>query len=427
MKYYIETYGCQMNKYDSGLVESILTKEGFSPTDNPQAADLILVNTCSVRAHAEKRALGRIAYLSGVKKKDPNKTLVVFGCMAKNFGEEIIKQIPLVDFVLGPDDFPSLVELINNKQRHIVKISTDNFTGEGTYPVPNSIKAFVAVSRGCNNFCSYCIVPYVRGRERNRPLYDIVNEIKWDVSYGVKEITLLGQNVNSWTDGVNDFADLLRTVSNIKGILRVRFLTSHPKDLSDRIITAMHDNTPICKSIHLPLQSGSNRILRLMNRKYTREEYLVLVEKLRSAMPQISITTDIIVGFPTETEEDFADTIDIIKRVRFDGIFSFYFSPRPRTVAAEMLDDVPYAVKIERLKEVIALGNAIAKENARTLIGSYQKVLVEGRAEKNPELFCGLTETGRVVVFPACEKDIGSIVTVKIEDATCWALKGVKV
>lgn len=424
MKYYIETYGCQMNKYDSALIERKLAELEAERTERVQEAHIILINTCSVRAHAEKRALARIAWLTGIKRRRPFVKLVVFGCMAKNLAEKIQREFPLVDYVLGPDDFIVLPELIRNDIPRAVLTENVSFTGEGIYPVPNGISAYIAISRGCGNFCSYCIVPYARGPERHRKAEDIIAEVKHCLSYGVKEVVLLGQNVNSWRDGELELADLLWRISELDDLLRIRFITNHPKDLSDRLIITMRDNPKVCKSLHLPVQSGSTRILALMNRKYSRDDYIRLVEKIRENIPEITITTDIIVGFPTETDSDFMETYSLVEQVQFDGIFSFYFSPRNGTAAARMNDDIPYEVKLDRLKQIIELGNKIAKRKADSLIGKVEKVLVEKKAEKNPGFYKGLTDGGRVVILPASDEEIGKLIEVKIVSATAWALRG---
>ena len=414
-----------MNKYDSQLIATMLESDEHIPVDDFRQADLILVNTCAVRKHAEDRALGRLAFFSGLKKSNKRLLIGIVGCVAARLKDELFNINPHIDFVVGPQEFHRIPEIVRDKKRGIVRCGVGGFTATGIYPRASGSSTFISIMRGCNNFCSYCVVPYLRGREISRPLDDIMKEAELVIDQGVKEIILLGQNVNSWRDREFALPDLLERLVRIHGLERVRFITNHPKDMSQRLIETMRDNPKICKSIHLPIQSGSNRILKLMNRGYTREDYLNIVDSLRDAMPDISITTDIIAGFPTETEEDFNQTLELVQRVSFDGIFSFYYSPRPLTKASRMDGQLPREIKIKRLERLIKIANSLAKKRTQRFIGRIEEVLIEGVAKKNPGSFMGRNEADRIVIFPDTgDLKTGDIVTVKIKDASVWALFG---
>jgi len=432
-KVYIETYGCQMNKYDSELVAGLLRNYGYETVHNPEQADVILVNTCSVREHAERRALGRLSSLYGYKLRRPEIKIGVLGCMAQSLGEKILEKKPFVDFVIGPDAYRKVLVALGEESTPESEFSVRAFleeSGEETYDdvYPCRVKgisAWVAVMRGCNNHCSYCIVPYVRGAERSRPADSVVEEVRRLADEGFVEVTLLGQNVNSYSDGSHDFADLIRMVSQVEGIQRVRFATSHPKDLSDKLIQTIAENPRICNHIHLPVQSGSSRILKLMNRVYTRERYLERVEKIRKLIPQVSLTTDIIVGFPTETDEDFQQTLSLLEEVQFDGAFIFKFSPRRGTPAAKIPGQLPDEVKQERLQILNDLQKKITLKKNRQLIGQVVEVLVEGPSKKSKRDFMGRTETNKIVVFPKPRTiGPGSLAKVRIVNAEGVTLFG---
>ena len=421
-KYYIETYGCQMNKYDSELVAGMLKEQGFQETDSSSDTDLILVNTCSVRQHAENRVLGRLDAFQVLKQKNPDLIIGVLGCMAIRLQDQLLNQKAMVNFVLGPDNYRSLPEVLaklSNGERQN-RLSLAEFDNHEIYSelYPNrgtGFSAWVAIMRGCNNFCSYCIVPYLRGRERSRPATDIIVEIEKLVDERFLEVTLLGQNVNSYHDGVSDFADLIAKVAQLPGLERVRFATSHPKDLSEKLIDAMANHSKICNHLHLPVQSGSDRILNLMNRNYTRSHYLKLIDAIRDKIDNPGLFTDIIVGFPGETEQDFQDTVDLIQQVQFDGAFVFKYSPREGTAAFQYQENLTEAEKVARLQYLNQIQDAITLKKNRDLVGQVQKILVEGRSRKaKPNQYMGRTDSNKIVVFNSDNNEEGLFIKVKI-------------
>jgi tRNA-2-methylthio-N6-dimethylallyladenosine synthase len=406
-KYYIETYGCQMNKYDSELVAGILNKQGFQQADSVNDSDLILVNTCSVRQHAENRVLGRLDAFQVLKQENPDLMIGVLGCMAIRLQDQLLSQKSMVNFVLGPDNYralPDVLAKLSNGERQN-RFSLAEFDNHEIYSelYPNrttGFSAWVAIMRGCNNFCSYCIVPYLRGRERSRPAKDIVAEIEKLVDEGFLEVTLLGQNVNSYQDENHDFADLITMVAKLPGLERVRFATSHPKDLSRKLIDAMAAHPKICNHLHLPVQSGSDKILSLMNRKYTRSHYLQLIDAVRDRINNPGLYTDIIVGFPGETEQDFQDTVDLVQRVAFDGAFVFKYSPREGTAAYQYEESLSEQEKVARLQYLNQIQDAITLRRNRELVGQAQTILVEGRSRKaKPNQYMGRTDSNKIVVF----------------------------
>ncbi len=437
-KYYLTTFGCQMNFHDSEHAAGILEKIGYRRTATPEEADIILLNTCCVRENAENRLYGHLGNLKPLKDKNPELIIGVGGCMAQlpSVQEKIRESFPYIDLLFGAfnlHQLPELIARVKQTQSRILELPPEREIQEDLPVVrEESWRAWVTVIYGCNNFCSYCIVPYVRGREQSRRPEKIIAEIEGLAGQGVKEVTLLGQNVNSY--GLDfpageriDFADLLGMVSAVKGIRRIRFQTSHPKDLSDKLIRRMAEGGPICEHLHLPVQAGSNRILAAMNRKYTREHYLSLVEKLRAAIPGIALTTDLIVGFPGEEEEDFQDTLDLVEQVGFDAAFTFAFSPRVGTKAATMENQVPEEVKMDRLYRLIEVVNRLAKEANQRLEGRIETILVEGPSEKNPEFYAGRTRSNKLVLFapkhPGPEL-AGVEVKVKITKGLAYTLKG---
>jgi len=432
-----------MNRCDSELIRTLLSGDRMQWTSSPENADVILINTCCVRQHAEERALGRISQLASIKRYRPWIKLGVLGCMAQKRGENLFDELPDLDWVIGPDEYRKLPELIggqlqpdNNlsflrKQESSLnskKIFLNAEIQETYYDIiPTSIKgptAFVSVMRGCDNYCSYCIVPYVRGRERSRPLSSIVTEVTVLLSQGVKEVTLLGQNVNSYRDNSYDFTDLLHAVSQVSGLQRFKFVTSHPKDLSERLVQAMVEIPQVCPLLHLPVQSGSDKILSRMNRKYTREQYLQKVDLVRKNIPEIALTTDILVGFPGETEEDFQDTIDLLNEVRFQGAFSFRYSVREGTAAASLPDDVPESVKIQRLEKVIQLQRDLSRTWYESRIGKTVDVLVEGTAKKSKGFLMGRSPQDEVVIFNGNGTNIGEFRSVKVSEVRGFTLVG---
>lgn len=421
-----------MNVYDSEKLKSILLPLGYSLTEDERKADVIVLNTCSVREKAERRALGRLSDLSRYKSANPQLTLVVAGCMAQRMGEELIKRIPYLDLVLGPDQIFELPQYLQNhmgKPMVVVSRSREDFPCEvfKQEEVPqrrHKYTAFVAISRGCDNFCSYCVVPYVRGPERHRPIAQIVKEIQLLAESGCKEVTLIGQNVNSYKYDGNDFADLLRKVNDETKIEWIRFMTSHPKDLSEKLIDQMAFLPKVCEHLHLPLQSGSDRILQMMNRAYTSKDYLKLVEQAKARIENLSLTTDLIVGFPTETEEDFKQTLKMVEKVEFDSAFMFRYSVREKTKAASFPDDVSEEVKLERLHTLIDLQKQISKRKNQRMIGKILKVLVDGKSRRDKDKFKGKTTTNKTVVIQANENILGTIASVKILDADSFTLFG---
>lgn len=435
MRVFIETYGCQMNVSDSEVVLTILGKVGYSLCDSISQADVILVNTCSVRDNAEQRILGRLDVFRLEKKKRDGVIVGVLGCMAQRMKEELLKH-PVVDIVAGPDSYRNLPAMIDNAARYGKQMDTTLSRVE-TYAdiLPTrmdkgGVSAYISIMRGCNNVCSYCIVPFTRGAERSREPESILEEAKSLISNGYREISLLGQNVDSyrWTDPENgavtvDFADLLEKVALLDPRVRIRFSTSHPKDMSDKVLHTMARYDNICKHIHLPVQSGSSVLLEKMNRKYTREHYLERIGKIREILPDCSITTDVIAGFCSETEEDHALTISLFKEVRFDGAFMFQYSERPGTKASRRYpDDVPQQVKTARLNEIIALQNAISLERNRECIGKSFKVLVEGRSKRSDKELVGRTSQNKTCVFPDTGLKPGDYATVMVDSCSSATL-----
>lgn len=432
--YYITTFGCQMNVHDSEIIAGMLESMGYQAALSPDTADLVLLNTCCVRENAENRTFGHIGNLKTLKEQRPEMLIGLCGCMAQEPGivEKIKESYPYVDLVFGTHNIhrlPELIQKVTSSNSRVIEVwDSEGEIYEGL-PVKRDepFRAWVTIMYGCNNFCSYCIVPYVRGRERSRQPQVIISEIRDLVANGVKEVTLLGQNVNSYgkelSDGWN-FARLLREVAGT-GIHRIHFQTSHPKDLSDELIEVIASEKHISRHLHLPFQAGSSRILQKMNRKYTKESYIALALKIKARIPDISLTTDIIVGFPGETEEDFADTLDVVEKVRFDGAFTFIYSPRVGTPAAKMEDTTSEEMKKERLIRLIELQNKIGLENNRSLIGSVQEILIEGTSEKNQEVWSGRTSQNKLVHFkPTVKVNPGDIALVRISGAKTFTLEG---
>lgn len=425
---YVETYGCQMNVADSEVVLSIMNDNGFGITQSPGDADVIFVNTCSVRDNAEQRVRQRISTLKNYKRKNPGVLIGVLGCMAERLRTELIDKGNVVDMVVGPDEYrrlPELVEDAFNGQRGIaVKLSrVENY--DDIMPLrTDGITAWISVMRGCDKFCTFCVVPFTRGRERSRKLHSIVEEVERLSERGFKEITLLGQNVNSYHDGEFDFADLIRRASEVDRTIRFRFMTPHPQDMSEKLIHAIAENENACNSIHLPIQSGSNRILQLMNRTYTVEQYFSLVEKIRVVIPSATLSTDIIAGFPTETENDHTQTLDVIQSIGYDGAFTFKYSPREHTKAWEMNDDVPDEVKAERLNEIIELQQNISFKKNQQLVGSTVEILIERESAKSHDEWMGRTDTNKVTVFPKDNSHIGDLVKITIDRCNSATLFG---
>lgn len=433
-KYMIVTYGCQMNEHDSEKMSWLLENMGYEPTENKEDADIIIYNTCIVRENAELKVYGQLGALKELKIKKPDLIIGVCGCMMQTevARNTVLDKYKHVDLIFGTSNIHKLPQLIDRHLQTgetIVDVDEDsreiveNISANRKY----SFKAFVNIMYGCNNFCTYCIVPYTRGRERSREPKNIIREIEMLAKDGCKEVTLLGQNVNSYGKTLDydfSFADLLREVNKIEGIERIRFMTSHPKDLSDDLIQAMAELDKVCEHIHLPVQAGSNEILKAMNRKYTREYYLELVEKIRKAIPDISITTDIIVGFPGETDEDFEETLDLVKKVRYDSAFTFLYSKREGTIAAKKENQVPEEIKHERFQKLLDTLYPIFYEQNAKYENRVVEVLVEEVSKNNKEVLSGRTRTGKLVHFKGDKSLIGKFVNVKITNPKTFTLEG---
>lgn len=428
----IKSYGCQMNEYDSSKIADILAaSHGFIITDIPNKADLIILNSCSIRAKAEEKIFSELGRLRSLKKKNPNLILAVGGCVAMQEQKNIFRRAPYVEIVFGPQTLhllPKLYEKALKKEQRIINTSFLKIEKFDYFPLPSIAgpTAYVSVIEGCNKFCSYCIVPYTRGREISRPLQDIIVEIKALATQGVKEIHLLGQNVNAYLD-LNKHAvlpDLIYEIAKIESIKRIRFTTSHPSEFSDDLINMFATQQKLANHLHLPIQSGSNRILKLMHRGYTKEEYQEIISKLRNVQPNISISTDIIVGFPGETEKDFTATIEMVRDINFDTSFSFIYSPRPNTAAAKLDDNLPMTEKKQRLMILQNQLTSQTRNYSKIMIGTLQKILVSNSATKNSNQLSGRTENNRIVNFIAPKNILGEIVDVKITEALANSLRG---
>ena len=432
----VDTYGCQQNEADSEKLRGYLRAMGFDFTQDEFAADVVVMNTCAVREHAETRVFGNVGALTHTKARNPNQIIAVCGCMAQqaHVAEKLKKSYRIVDLVFGPHElwrFPELLRTVCTEHRRVFAIApADGSVAEG---IPQqrdgSVKAWLSIMYVCNNFCTYCIVPYVRGRERSRLPEDIVREVEEAVKNGYEEVTLLGQNVNSYGKDhkLADFADLLKMVDKVPGIRRVRFMTSHPKDLSDKVIAAIRDGEHLCEHIHLPVQYGSNRILKAMNRVYTVESYRDLVRRIRAAIPDVSLTTDLIVGFPGETDEDFQQMLDFLREIRYDSAYTFIYSKRSGTPAATMKKQVEESVKKERLNALMAVQNEISLAINEKLLGKTLEIMVEGPSKNEPSVWMGRTRTNKIVLFAHAGEKPGDFIDVRITHPQTWVLKGERV
>jgi tRNA-2-methylthio-N6-dimethylallyladenosine synthase len=438
-KFYIESYGCAMNFADSEIVASILTNEGFGATKQFEEADLVLVNTCSIREKAEATVRKRLTEFKKAKRAKPGMLVGIIGCMAERLKGKLLEEEKLVDLVIGPDAYRTLPELIKDAgsgQKGVNVLLSRDETYSDIAPVrlnSNGVTSFVSIMRGCNNMCSFCVVPFTRGRERSRDAFSIINECSELFTSGYREVTLLGQNVDSyyWVDEQKDiivtFAKLLEKVAEISPLLRVRFSTSHPKDITDEVLFTMARHENICKSIHLPVQSGSTRLLQLMNRTYSREWYISRVDRIREIIPDCGITSDIIAGFCTETEEDHLDTLSILQYCKYNLSYMYFYSERPGTLAARRFaDDVPLPVKKRRLDEIVKLQNSISQERNREDVGKTFKVLIEGNSKKSEGDWAGRSSQNKVVVFAKGDFNAakGDYVNVKVISATGATLIG---
>ena len=425
---FIETYGCQMNVSDTELMMGVLKKAGFRRALALEDADVVLLNTCAIRERAEERVVGRLSQLSRVKRARPDLVLGVSGCMAKHLAEQLLDRLPYVDLVVGPDSYRRLPELIGEAagnpaldvrlDRGEDYLELDPVRQEGT-------NAWITIMRGCDKFCTFCIVPYVRGRERSVPAGDLLRQVRLAASEGFQEVTLLGQTVNSYHDGESDFADLLKMVARVEGIRRIRFTSPHPSDFSDKLIGTIAEESKICRFIHLPVQSGSDRVLEAMKRTYSSGRYVDLVDRLRSAVPGLCLSTDVIVGFPGEDDSDFESTMALMRHVRYDSAFMFKYSPRKGTVAyREIPDTVPETEKSRRLQAVIAQQTGISGEINRRYVGRLQEVLVEGDARRGKGQAVGKSDGFKTVVFPRDGIRTNTFVDIRITDATSHTLIG---
>ncbi|MBK8661878.1 MAG: tRNA (N6-isopentenyl adenosine(37)-C2)-methylthiotransferase MiaB [Ignavibacteriales bacterium] len=426
---YIETYGCQMNTADTELVMGILNNNGYDFAKDVHSADVVFLNTCSIRENAEQRIYGRLGNLKILKEKNPQMVVGILGCMAERLKKNLIEERKLVDIIVGPDEYrrlPELMDVVYGGGKGIgVKLSrTETYDDIIPYR-EEGLQAWISVMRGCDKFCTYCVVPFTRGRERSRSLESIVKEVEHLSAKGFREVTLLGQNVNSYDDNGNDFADLLAAVASVDTGIRVRYMTSHPQDFSDKLLYTIAAHENLCNYIHLPVQSGSNRILELMNRTYTVEHYLTIIEKAKKIIPGVSFSTDIISGFPTETLEDHLMTLELMEKVKYDGAFMFKYSPREGTKAYRMGDDVPEEVKSKRLQQIIELQHRHSLELNSELIGKIEKVLVEGFSKKSDKFFAARTDSNKIVVIPIQDGIVeGDYVEVRIDRVTSGTLFG---
>lgn len=433
-KFMIETHGCQMNEHDSDKIKWLMESMGFVSTEDEKEADYIIINTCSVRHSAEDKVIGRLGRLKHLKKTKKDLRVGVCGCMMqrKVSRDFVLEKFPFVDLIFGTNNIYRLPQLIlasdEDNDVHVeIEESYSNLDNKLRTNIINNQSAYINIMYGCNNFCTYCIVPYTRGREVSRELEDILDEAKALVEDGVKEIILLGQNVNSYGKSLDNpisFAELLRALHEIEGLERINYMTSHPKDISDDLINCYKDLPKLANYLHLPVQSGSNRVLKLMNRHYTREDYFEIIDKVRKIRPDIALSTDIMVGFPDETEEDFLDTLDLVKRVEYDNAFTFLYSKREGTRAYDMENQIPKEVKSERFNRLLETVYGIQNKKNQKLVGTEQMVLIEGQSKNNPEKMTGRTDTFKLVHMPYDESKIGTMVKVRIQSANTFSLEG---
>lgn len=433
-KYHLVVFGCQMSEHDSEVLAGQLEEMGYIGTEEQSEADIILLVTCCVRETAENKVWGLLGRLKKLKQNNPNLIIGVCGCLPqqKDMGQNIKKRFPYVDLIFGTHnihELPRLIAELRQTQETVLEIWSDADAVVEGVPVRRApgLKAWVTIMYGCNNFCTYCIVPYVRGRERSRSPKDIEQEVKELISQGYKDITLLGQNVNSYGKELNprfDFAELLLRLNKLDGLERLRYTTSHPRDFTDKLVEVIASCDKVCEHFHLPVQAGSNSILKKMNRGYTREQYLDLIAKIKNKIPNASITTDIMVGFPGETDADFADTLDIVRQVQYDSSFTFVYNVRQGTPAAKMPDQIPDEVKSERIQKLIALQNEISLQKNKQLVGSIEEVLVEGPTKSDTDKLGGRTRTNKLVVFKGSSELVGKIVDVRITEGHLTHLVG---
>lgn len=428
-KVYIETYGCQMNEYDSEIVKTILKQNNYEFINEPDKAQVIFLNTCSVRENAHQKIKQRINVLKKLKKSNNELVMGILGCMAQNLRDELLDEKVGIDIIAGPDSYkklPALLENVMDTREKDYELSLSEFeTYSDIFPTrEEGVNAWLAVMRGCDNFCTFCVVPYTRGRERSREPQNVIEEVKRLVDEGFKQVTLLGQNVNSYRSGGYDFADLMELVSTVEGLKRIRFTSPHPKDFPERLIDVVADNPKACKHIHLPLQAGNSRVLDIMNRTYTKEEFLELAFRMRERIPNLALTTDIIVGFPTEIEKEFQDTLDVMKQIEFDTAFMFKYSERKQTIASRKYpDDVSEEDKTSRITRLVELQRKHSLKRNKAHVGQIFDVMIESVGKKPGQLL-GRNDGNKIIVFPDQGQRNGEIVKVKITEATTNTLIG---
>ena len=428
-KFFIETLGCQMNVADSELIIGMLNDEGFIRSNNPQNSDLIFINTCSIRERAEEKVHSQLGRWDKIKQNKPEVIIGVLGCMAQNLKQDILENRPFVDIVLGPDSYRKIPEIIKrsiNDKQSIVDTKLSRYeVYEGIFPKrKGGVNAWISIMRGCDKFCTFCIVPFTRGRERSRSIGSIVKEAQHAVDNGYRELTLLGQNVNSFRNENYKFHDLLEIISQIPGVDRIRYTSPHPQDITDQLLEIMQKYDNICNYVHLPLQSGSDKILKRMHRSYSKKDFLILVKKIRKMLPNVGISTDIIVGFPGETEEDFLETINVMEEVKFDSAFNFKYSPRIGTKAFEYEDQISEIIKQKRLEKVINFQKEHSLLRNKQLIGSIQTILVEKQSKMSPDHWAGRTDSNKWVIFNKGKIKLNDMVKVTISDSKGISLKG---
>ena len=427
--YYIETYGCQMNVADSELVSGLLSQDGYDETKDIDRADIILVNTCAIREHAEDKVHSRLGFYNQFKQKNPSTIIGVLGCMAQNLKEDILESKPYVDIILGPDSYrrlPTMIRDRSSEKSHLVDTKLSKFElYDNMFPSRNTgINAWISIMRGCDKFCTFCIVPFTRGRERSRSIEGIISEANQAVSDGFLEITLLGQNVNSYNHAGRGFHELLDEVAQIPGIKRIRYTSPHPQDMTRKVLKVMAKHDTICNYVHLPLQAGNDRVLKRMNRTYTKSRFISLVNQIRDLLPNVGLTTDIIVGFPGESEEEFKETLDVMETVRFDSAYTFKYSSRPGTKAAEYADHVTKEEKQDRLERVIKAQKQHTLIQNQKLVGAVEIVLVEKESKRSVEHWAGRTDSNKWVIFEKEDAQIRDLVPVQIKHAKGITLRG---
>ena len=427
--YFIETYGCQMNVADSEVISGLLSNEGYSQTKNIHGADVIFVNTCAIREHAEDKVHSRLGFYNKIKQKNPETIIGVLGCMAQNLKEEILESKPYVDIILGPDSYrrlPDMIRARSTKINHIVDTKLSRFeVYDNLFPSRNEgVNAWISIMRGCDKFCTFCIVPFTRGRERSRSIDSIILEAKKAVFDGFQEITLLGQNVNSYNHEGKMFHELLDQVAQIDGLKRIRYTSPHPQDMTKEVLEIMAKHKTICNYVHLPLQAGNDRILNRMNRTYKKSEFISLVHQIREMLPNVGLSTDIIVGFPGETESDFQETLDVMEEVKFDSAYTFKYSSRPGTKAAEFEDFLTEEVKQHRLERVIDKQREHTLFQNKKRVGNIEMVLVEKESKRSVEQWAGRTDSNKWVIFDKKNAQISDLTHVKIINAKGITLRG---